>query len=442
MKKTLALILGMMLLAAATSCAYGAEIETTPPDTTAQDTSADQSEPEGLVLVDGNHITVTALGIEKTEGSSGLKLEIVNNSGKKIKVGYGYDGVEYVSVNGYAVKYEDSLTIEAGEAVDVTVGFTDEQLALYGIGEISEVELGFTVTEDGVATYIAPVVYTEVSSDSENFYADGFQVDLAGEETVFSTGSLDIWVPIGLSGVNVLNEYLVIGENGHRTLYMELENTTDSLAYVDVENWEINGISLKEYAGEIDVCPAGKRVILAYDLDTAFGDVPLSAIGVDDLNRIAADFTVGFDKDDNGEIDSNESAAVDIRLDGWDNIKDPEGAELYDGKLLRVISRAVVKIDNADGYSYGTAVLIENSTGLPIDINTADVALKVNGREVKCATHGCYIENNSIGALTLLFTDMELNEGETNEIVISYTIKDRDGNVIANQDGLTLELAL
>jgi len=447
MKKIFTLILSAMILTFTASCgvsdiSFETGTETVAVSTAPEaDTTADPAPqvPTETVLYSAEDLIITAHGIEQNKFGENLQLSIQNLGDQEIQLGFGYEGNEYTSVNGYALEYTDYVTVGAGETEETTIAFSDDVLSLYGIANIEEMEIGFTVIEDGNEQYLAPVTYTVIDGTSENFYLEGYQLAVTDPTVQAANGitaeAVQLLVPFENNGINILSETITMGENGHRTLNLELENTTDRLAYIGFDEWEINGINFSEYAGELAICPAGKRIVLSYDIDTMLGAVPLSAIGIDKLDNIDMDFTVGTDNDHDGIIDAEGSETIDVRInlsgiEGLYNSEFSEDEVIYSGLMIDVIAKGVIDIEGNAEYNLGAAYLIKNKTPQTLVINPTEISVKLNGVLTQCSTDGCSIEGGEIGALIVLFSEAPVSADELTSIELVYTKTDLEGNVL------------
>ena len=165
--KFLSMLLAVALLATLSACGTPAVPIDSPTSTgngasestlTDDNTPKPPDESQGLfnvnatlnetVLVDDGGVKITATGLTYTAYSADLALTIENNSGKDLSFVSGSMGYSCNSINGYMVN-DGYLNCDVanGKKANDTISFSYDALMLYGINEIADMEIGFSMTE-------------------------------------------------------------------------------------------------------------------------------------------------------------------------------------------------------------------------------------------------------------------------------------------------------
>ena len=126
------------------------------------------------VLVDEGGVKITATGLTYTAYSADLGLTIENNSGKDLSFVSGSLGYSCNSVNGYMVD-EGYLNCDVanGKKANDVIRFSYEALMAYGIQEIADMEIGFSITDDEYnSTYSGPRALRTSAADTHDYTPD------------------------------------------------------------------------------------------------------------------------------------------------------------------------------------------------------------------------------------------------------------------------------
>lgn len=137
---------------------------------------------EETVLVDENGVRIVATGLEYGNNMVNLNLLIENNSGQDLSFVSGSLGYSCNSVNGYMVE-EGYLNVDvtAGSKANETVGFSMDGLSLYGITEVADIQIGFSISDsDYNHSYSGPRQVRTSIADTHDYSVDTYKEMVGG----------------------------------------------------------------------------------------------------------------------------------------------------------------------------------------------------------------------------------------------------------------------
>ena len=190
---------------------------------------------EETVMVDEGGVKITATGLTYTDYSVDLDLTIENNSGKTLSFVSGSLGYSCNSINGYMVNDGYlNCDVSDGKKANDSISFNYDTLMLYGIDEIADMEIGFSMTDDEYNTiYSGPRQLKTSAYDTHDYSTDHYQETITSraamstygyEMACFSNDAL-----YDENGVKLLSSGIIKNGDGETALLLELENTTDSM---------------------------------------------------------------------------------------------------------------------------------------------------------------------------------------------------------------------
>lgn len=132
---------------------------------------------EETVLMDENDVRIVATELEYGNNMVQLKLLIENNSGKDLSFVSGSLGYNCNSVNGYMVEegYMNA-DVTAGNKANETVSFSMDGLRLYGITEVADIQIGFSISDaDFNRFYSGPRQVKTSAADTYDYSGDTYK---------------------------------------------------------------------------------------------------------------------------------------------------------------------------------------------------------------------------------------------------------------------------
>lgn len=293
MKRTVAIILALIMSISLAACSGSSSGEVKEPDSVSNASSTEDiqleeqvKEPEKTdvtiseaVLVDEAGVKITAKSLE-TDGIFGpeIKLLIENNSGKDLTF-----QCRNASVNGYMVETMMSVDVVNGKKANDSLTFMESDFEACGIEEIADIEIAFHIFDTaGWETYLdtdAIQIKTSIADTYKYTYDDS-------GDLVYEGNDIKIVVKGLAEDASVFGPSIVV----------YIENNSDKNITVQTRDVSIDGFMV-EAMFSCDVV-AGKRAVDAItfmesDLTeneiTAINDVELSfhVFDMNDWNTIA-----------------------------------------------------------------------------------------------------------------------------------------------------------
>lgn len=232
MKKTLSVLLVLLLVLSLTACGGNDEIEIESPNGASNNGDSGNNTPKPqkaeiseTVLYDGNGVKITAKGLDM-DGFMGpeLKLTIENNSGKSLTI-----QDRDTSVNGYMVDSGMSVDVANGKVANDSVTFMNTSLELCGIHSFATIELSFTAFDsESWDDYFTTEPITLNTSIAES-YTD--TADHSGQVAYEADG-----IKIVIKGLT--DDASILGES----IVVYAENNSGANITVQSKDVSINGI--------------------------------------------------------------------------------------------------------------------------------------------------------------------------------------------------------
>lgn len=334
---------------------------------------------EETVLVDEKDIKISVTGIEYKKNRVELKLALENNSDSALEfisssMGYGCNAVNgYMLDGGYL-----NVNIAAGKKANETIHFSNEELSLYGITELADIQLGFDVRDEDYEHIYTGVSQVRTSAaDSYDYEADTYRqsvqsraweklykcaIDYFAEEELYSQG-----------GIQIVSEALMTSKDGEKAFLIEVVNNSEEQIAVTCSDITLNGLVIyaSNWSGDY-INPKSRRVI---DLEPSamMDEAYWEAVGISEIGA----FTFSFAAYDAENEEVGEPQEISIAISEAAAIDD-SGDELYNENGIRIISKGLI----ADPLSFSDDVhmllLAENLTSGTVYIDDVYDSLSVN----------------------------------------------------------------
>lgn len=238
---------------------------------------------EETVIIDENDIKITATELKYTDSSVKLNLLIENNSNTNLSFISGSMGYNCNSVNGYMVGdgYLNA-DIAAGKKSHESISFSRDMLAVYGITEIADIQIGVYVKDEDYEEFYTGMGQIKTSgADSYDYEDNSYQKSVKSGiwETVYNC-SIDYYAEEELyhqNDVRVVSETLMTNKDGEKVVLIEVENNSQEMIYGVTSDIMVNGLMLKvaRWSSE-SISPGCRRIIdlsIASMLDKAYWPV-------------------------------------------------------------------------------------------------------------------------------------------------------------------------
>ena len=158
-----------------------------------------------------------------------------------------------------------------GKKANDTISFYVDALMLYGIDEIADLEIGFSMTDDGYnTTYSGPRQLKTSAFDAHDYSTDPYQETITSRAAMRAYGyEIAHFTQDALyeqKGVKLLSSGVMTNQDGEDALLLEVENTTDSMVYVTTADIALNGLVVRSGSWSSDAVNPGKRCIVKVEL--------------------------------------------------------------------------------------------------------------------------------------------------------------------------------
>lgn len=374
---------------------------------------------EEMVLVDESDVKITATGLKCTAYDVKLSLAIENNSNQDLSFYSGTSGYNCNSINGYMVDggYLNA-DIAAGKKSNETVSFSVDQLTLFGLSEIADIDLGFNITDSNFDDYLqtGPRQLKTSAADSYDYETDtyrqaienhvlenalGFTLDCDSEEIVFDQ-----------KGIRVVSQVLTTNTSGERVLLVEIENTTSDTIYTSVGNISLNGLSVQSGTWSTDWISGGKRRIIAMNLSNMLDESYRAAFGLENIGQVA--YT--FEPKDSDRDTLVVPQMLTLTVPGGSTSYDGSGEELYQEDGIRIVSKGLVPDSFEFSDDIHLLLLVENGTNQALTFDVDYDSVSVNGFMTDFICYSRTVAPGGSGVLDVALMGSSLEENGTVEL--------------------------
>ncbi len=332
------------------------------------------------VLVDENNVKITATGLTYDDYNVEVELLIENNSSKDLSFVCGSAGYNCNSINGYMTPDGYLFCdVTAGKKAYDSVSFSYDELMLYGINEIADIELGFCIEDDDYnRTYTGPRQLKTSIMGSFDYDKEYFQNAIADPSIqkafYYSTEFFSTDTLYDQNGISVRSEALVENGHGELMLLLEIMNTSSEPIYIVTDDIAINGLVCRTSPWSSDMVTPGKKSVAVIELYSVLNKSYWNALGLKDITSV--DLTLNIEDQDGIALAA--PAALSVKISDR-NPFDSTGAEVYNANGIRVISKGVFESDSDYDDDLHPILLVENNSGKTIRVYDVYDSLSVNG---------------------------------------------------------------
>lgn len=458
MKKTLSILLALLLLISMTACGTSSNnTDNNDSGNTSVDsqpatdgTGADKNDDaqvtvnprefnksatiEETVLVDEYGVKITAKELTYGNYAAELTLVIENNSDKDLSFIANSVGYSCNSVNGYMVP-EGYLNcdVAAGKKANDTISISYDTLMLYGIFEIADIEIGFDISDDDYNhTYTGPRTIQTTTVDSYNYETPCYRENIAGKE---SQAEYDYSVPYFSadavyeeSGLVIASQAVMENKDGDIILLLEIVNTTDEIVGVSTTNIDINGLRVCDSTWSYDSINPGKTAIVDIDLSSVLEPEYWEIYGIAEVGNVA--LKVSFKDGDSNEV--ADPAHISIDIPGAESTFSMEGTEIYNGNGIRIVSKGVFADPSEYSDDLHILLVAENTSGKTLALHDVYDSLSINDYMATYSFYTTTMEDGSYVMIDILLwgyglDDINISEpSEVKTVEFSLSIKDQN----------------
>lgn len=388
---------------------------------------------EKTVLLDQDGIKIIADELTYSGNSPELSLTFENNTDKNLSFICGSIGYSVNSVNGYMIPdiYVNS-DVTPGNKSNESVSLNYQELQLYGINEIAEIQLGFDISDDDYNQIMetGPLQIKTSAFGNGDFSANTFKEAMSNNALLKSLGvtvdysSEDVLYDDG--GVKVDTAFAATNSSGEKNIFLDGFNSGSTTVYLTVKDIEANGIVVSNGIWKgVSVNP-NKHAVLDIDLDSAIKDGGAS-LSSSDVNELK--FKIVLLDDRASEVAAEKKVTLTLGEGGGNSAS--EGEEVYNQDGIK-FSFMGMKTDDNDITHF--TFYIENTSGKNLSVRLNSLAL--DGTMVTTMGNS-NVEDGKTGSLDVElyeyeYEDAKINPDDISKAEFTFEIRDNEYNEIAD----------
>ncbi len=289
MKKILTAAFLLLLMSALAGCGGNKTMEAFNTEATIEPT----------VIYDENGVRITADQLTYDNFSAELSLTFENGSDKKLSFISGSAGYHVNSVNEYMIDVGYvNCEVEAEQSATDALTFDFNELNIYGITEIADMEIGFDISDGEYnSVYTGPVQIKTSAAESYDYTVNTYQEILnngafenAFNSTVNYFSDDDLYSNYNIC---VTSAALMTNSDGEPVLMFEIENNSQSEVVVSINDVSINGNIVREDHWSSDNINAGKKRLVDLQLTDLADGYEGDFSGISNASSISFTFSVG-----------------------------------------------------------------------------------------------------------------------------------------------------
>ena len=277
--------------------------------------------------------------------------------------------------NGYL-----NCTVAPGKKANESISFGINELMLHGITEISELEIGFDISdEDRNHIYTGPLhLQTSAFEDNRNEVTN--YLDIMTNSSFMK--ELEVKIPFisrkvfyDENGIKILSACFMENKDGKQILMLEAENGTDKQIHLSTLDICLNGLKVQNSNHSSLAMNPGKKGLLAISPASALEEAFWQSYGIPELSSIGFGLAVS-DHEWNLLAESN---VITIPL-GEDQLPfDVTGSEVYNENGIRIINTGIIKNTSEYNKNQHILLLVSNESDHSVNIDDVYKSVSVNG---------------------------------------------------------------
>lgn len=390
---------------------------------------------EETVLFDENGVLITATELNYTDYSADLSLRIENNSDKDLSFISGSLGYSCNSINGYMI--DDgylNCDVAAGKTANDIISFNYESMAIYGIFEIADIEIGIDITDSDYddEMHTGPCQVKTTAADSYDYSLSSYRESIISKTTqnvmeynmeYFSDEPL-----YEQNGLTIASSGIITTSDEDKGILLEVTNSSDDFIYVATSNIYINGLGVYDSSATYDAINPGKTRIVAMDLANVMDNSCWESYGITDIGTVS--LTVGFEDSNGNEYASPSN--ITITNPNVSAEFDTAGQEIYNNNGIKIsVKEEIVEESGTDSEDIFIPLLIENNSGKTIIINDVYGSVSVNNIMTDYMWNSVTVNEGEYGTMIL---SLQRNSLEENGIMTVSDISNVEVEVEISED--------
>lgn len=388
------------------------------------------------VLYDQNNVKITATGLTYNNYNAELELNIENNTETDLDFRSGTLGYCCNSVNGYMVDMGYlNCEVAAGKKANDTIKFSYSNLRLYGINEIADIEIGFDIDSADIfddkfkEIYTGPCALKTSVLDGYDYSKSTFRKAMSAPavqgEFGFTLNYISDDKLYDSNGISVISEVIATNNDGERTMFLEVENSTSEEVNIQTSDITLNGLKIYGSNYSYDTINPGKRCIVDVSFANILDGQYWEVCGLSEINSAGLSFTAL--RSDDAEIFSID---LTVTANASGKMFSSDGAEVYNKNGVKIVSKGLFGGEYSYDDNYYLLLLVENSSGKSLTVDDKYDSLSVNGymTDYFCGTAELGAGETQVLKIRLDGDDLVKNKiGDISSIEnMEFTVKIRD----------------
>lgn len=172
----------------------------------------------------------------------------------------------------------------------------------------------------------------------------------------------------------IASQAVMENQDGESILLLEVVNNSGAVVGVSTTNIEINGLRVCDSTWSYDTINPGKTAIVDVDLSSVLEPEYWDIYGIQEVGNVT--LKVSFKDGDNKEVSNPAFLSIDIP--GTNASFSMEGAEVYNGNGIRIISKGVYADPSEYSDDLHILMVAENTSGRTLELHDVYDSLSVN----------------------------------------------------------------
>ena len=335
---------------------------------------------EPTVLYEENDVKITATGLNYSNYYVELTVNVENNSTKNLTFLSGTLGYSANAING--IMTDDgylNLDVSAGKKANDTIKFKINELQLFGISEIAEIQLSIEVQDDDYNRfYTGPMKISTSIADKYDFAKNSFATVMQnGVFEYLAKSTIEYYTAVDMydqEGIQIVSQGLVTNDAGERILMYEVVNNSEQFVYFNSANLAINDLKIYGYTcGDKSINPGARRVValvLSNYLENEYAEL----YGVADIAQVSIDCKL---KDIIFQ-DLTKQKGVTFVFEETMPPLNMDGVEVYNDDNIRIISKGLYESPSEYNEDVHLLLTFENKTSEKLALSIEYDSVSVN----------------------------------------------------------------
>lgn len=396
---------------------------------------------EETVLVDQDGIKVTAKELTYFKYDVSLELTLENNSDTDVKLMSGTLGYSCNSING--IMTDDgyfNCEVKAGKKAKESVKFSYDDLMLYGIDEIADIELGIYSSTGSLDYTYYPVSQIKTSAagsyeyNSQKCYNALTSSEMQSEHNYSIIYSAEDAL-YNIDDVSIVSEVLLKNNSGESMLMIEAQNNSAYQSHLIVNDIYINGIKVNSANWTSELVNPGKSAMIDVNLSAVFPESYWDMYGITEIRNVK----LGIAQTDRDNTSSSKPASIEIPVADGDNSADTSGTVAYDAGGVRVIYKGIAGAKYDYDKSMYVMLLVENKSGQTVIVDEEYGSFSLNGFMTDSYIYSSTVGDSECAAWKIELPERALDDASVKKPEdieeIEFGIEVRDENWSNKKEG-------